>query len=244
MTLSSASAADDISISRRGVVEPDAELKAFVGQFEAAITAKKPDYKKIGKMFAPKVTTFQRSLDPLQPWNKTEPLTGDYLDGIIDIIVEQAPLPDDQPQPDYRPDALAMMAMMLDAGPLGEVKELPGAVCAPAQWSYDAAKVKAFAKKSDTGVSGMRFYKEDTPLFAKPKKGAKQAAMLPAYTLVAWDSPMDEPDNWMRVVSASGLEGHIADTDSNEGTYLSQMHVCFGKVSGKYKITGIFGYGL
>jgi hypothetical protein len=239
-----AAGADELVINYGNTVKPDAALKAFVGQFQAAIAAKKPDYKKINGMFAPKVKAFSRSLDPLQPWNKSDTLTSKYIDGIIDIIVEQAPLADNAPQPDYRLDALAMMAHMLASGTLGSMKEIPGSVCAPAEWSYDTAKVAAFLKAADDSANSVRFYPDETPLFAKPKKAAKQIGAVPANSLVSPNSPVIEPDGWMKLTSAGGLSGYAHDDDTRTVHYLSQMHVCFGKVSGKYKVTGIFGYGL
>ena len=236
--------ADELVISYGDTVKPDAELKAFVDKFRTAITAKRPDYDKINGMFAPRMKAFSRSLDPLQPWHKMAPITSNHLDEIIDVIVEQAPLPDDAKQPDYRPDALSMMADMLAAGPMGEVKEIPGSVCAPAAWKFDADAVAAFLKTVDDSANSVRFYKDQTALLAKPKAGSKVIGTLPAFALASPYSKAIEPQGWTKLTSASGLSGYVRDDDSQEALYLSQMHICFGKVSGKYKVTGIFGYGL
>jgi hypothetical protein len=224
-------------------VSPDPDLKAFVASFHAAITAKKPDYKKINAMFAPRVAAFTRSLDPLQPWGKRDAITKDHLNEVVDVIVEQGPPQDGVAAPDYRPDALAMMANMIgDASHLGKIKEVPGSLCAPAAWSYDVKSMQKFAASNDDQISSLRFFAVTKTMLAKPKASAKSTGELPAYVPLSFIYEKNTPSNWGKFVSANGLTGFLRDDVAQLG--FSQMHVCFGKVSGKYRVTGIFGYGL
>lgn len=235
--------ANELVVSRSQPATPDAALSSFVTSFRAAITAKKPDYRKINAMFAPKVAAFSRSLDPLQPWFKSNAITADYLNEIIDVIVEQGPLQDGVAAPDYRTDALSMMAGMIGDGTnFGKIKEVPGALCAPAAWSYDVKAMKKFAASNDDQVSSLRFFSAPKAMLAKPKVSAKSVGELPAYVPLSFIYEKTTPENWGKFVSADGLTGFLKDDTEQLG--FSQMHVCFGKVSGKYKVTGIFGYGL
>ncbi len=238
-----AAAANELTITYGNTVKPDAKLQEFVDAFRGEITANVPDYKKINAMFAPQVKAFSRSLDPTAPWFKMKPIVSDYLDGIIDVIVEQAPLPDDAKQPDYRPDALSMMADILASGPMGKIKDIPGAVCAPAAWSYDVAAAKKFAESQESEVSGLRFYGTNKTLLSKPKASAGAAGIVPAQVPLIFAYEKDSPEGWGHYQAANGVAGYMKD-DAAKELHVSQMHVCFGKVSGKYKVTGIFGYGL
>ena len=236
--------AKDIAVSFGDTVKPDTELAAFVDGFQSAIMAKKPDYDAISSLFAPSMHAFSRSLDPSVPWNKMKPITANHIDEIIDVIVEQAPLPDDAKQPDYRPEALSMMASMLKAGPLGKLKELPGSICAPAARAYDVKAAKSFAKQQGSSVGSLRFYRHPVALFAKADEASASAGDLPANVLANFSSKVMEPEGWAQLTTSGGITGFARETPYNEPQYLSQMHVCFGKVSGQYKVTGIFGYGL
>ena len=236
--------AGDITVSFGNTVKPDSQLAAFVESFRAAITAKKPDYAAINGMFAANMQAYSRSLDPSQPWRKMKPITANHLDEIIDVIVEQAPLPDDAKQPDYRPEALSMMAAMLNAGPLGKLKELSGSICAPAARAYDVKAAKAFAKQQEASIGSLRFYRHPVALFAKADEASASAGDLPANVLANFSSKVMEPEGWAQLTTSGGITGFARETSYNEPQYLSQMHVCFGKVSGQYKVTGIFGYGL
>lgn len=238
-------AAKELTVTYGDVIKPDAELKAFIDSFANAISAKKPDYKAIDGFFAPSMGSFSRSLDPLQPWFKAEPITANHLDEIIDVIVEQAPLPDDVKQPDYRPEALSMMAAMLKAGPLGSIKEAKGQACAPASYKFDRKAVTAFVKASKDSINGFRFYKQNIQLLEKPQAVAGKAAVLPAGTLVTLQTDENLPDGWAKLTGlGGGISGYMKDNPKNPEYFLNQMHVCFGKVSGQYKVTSIFGYGL
>lgn len=236
-----ANAADYPVVGLSQTVAPDAALTTFVASFRAAITANKPDYKKISLMFAPKLNAFSRSLDPLQPWHKHDAITADYLNEIADIIVEQGPPVDGNAEPDYRPDALAQMAGIM--GPsFGKIKEVPGQICSPAAWSYDLTAMKKFAASNDDQVSSLRFFAEPKVMRSKPKSSAKATGTLPALVPISFVFEKATPENWGKFISANGLTGFLPDDREQLG--FSQMHVCFGKVSGKYKVTAIFGYGL
>jgi hypothetical protein len=235
--------ANELIVSRSQPATPDAALSAFITSFRAAITAKKPDYKKINAMFAPKVTAFTRSLDPLQPWFKSNSITADYLNEIVDVIVEQGPPQDGVATPDYRTDALSLMAGMIGAGSnLGKIEEVPGSLCAPAAWSYNVKAMKKFAASNNDQVSSLRFFSTPKAMLAKPKVSAKSVGELPAYVPLSFIYEKTTPENWGKFVSANGLTGFLKDDTEQLG--FSQMHICFGKVSGKYKVTSIFGYGL
>ena len=238
-----AASADELMVSRSQPAVPDAALSAFITAFRAAITAKKPDFKRINAMFAPKVAAFSRSLDPLQPWFKSEAITADYLNDIADIIVEQGPAQDGVAPPDYRRDALSLMAGMIGGGSnLGKIKEMPGSLCAPAAWSYDVKAMKKYAASNDDQVSSLRFFAATKVMLTKPKSTAKAAGELPAFVPLSFVYEKTTPENWGKFVAANGLTGYLPDDEGQLG--FSQMHICFGKVSGKYKATGIFGYGL
>lgn len=238
-------AAKEITVTYGDVIKPDAELKSFIDNFAAAISAKKPDYKAIDGFFAPSMGSFSRSLDPLQPWFKAKPITANHLEEIIDVIVEQAPLPDDAKQPDYRPEALSMMASMLKTGPLGSIREAKGQACAPASYKFDRKAVAAFIKASDDSPNAFRFYKQPVQLVDKPQAKAGKASLLPAGTLATVKTDETLPDGWSKLAGlGGGISGYMKDNPKNPEFYLNQMHVCFGKVGGQYKVTSIFGYGL
>lgn len=245
-TLAAASVnADELTVTFGDIIKPDTELSAFIGNFRAAITAKKPDYAALDGFFAPSIGDFSRGLDPLQPWHKSDPITGDRLKGIIDTIVEQAPLPDDAKQPDYRPEALSMMANMIAAGPLGAIKEAKGQACAPAAYKFDKKAVAAYVKAKGDSVNGLRFYKKPVQLMDRPDaKAAKGAVVQPGTIVSAW-SEENVPDGWAKITGLGGsISGYMKDSAKNPEHYLNEMHVCFGKVDGQYKLTSIFGYGL
>lgn len=236
-------AAQSVTVGYKRQVTPDAQLTEFVSAFRAAITAKKPDYKKIDAMLAPKMSAFSRSLDPLAPWHKHDAITADYINEIANIIVEQGPPEDGVAAPDYRVDALAQMAHIIgDGSNFGKIKEVPGAICAPADWSYDAKAMKKFAASNDDQVGSLRFFAGTKMMLTKPKTTAKLVGELPAFVPISFIYEKSTPENWGKFISATGLTGYLQDDDAQLG--FSQMHVCFGKVSGKYKVTGIFGYGL
>ncbi len=235
--------AQSVTVGYKSQVTPDAQLVEFVTAFRAAITAKTPDYKKIDAMLAPKVSAFSRSLDPLTPWHKHDAITADHINEIADIIVEQGPPQDGVAEPDYRVDALAQMARIIgDASNFGKIKELPAALCAPAAWSYDVKAIKKFAASNDDQVSSLRFFSGPKMMLTKPKVTAKPVDELPAFVPISFIYEKTTPDNWGKYISATGLTGYLQDDNAQLG--FSQMHVCFGKVSGKYKVTGVFGYGL
>lgn len=236
-------AAKSVTVGYQSQVTPDAQFMEFVTAFRAAITAKKPDYKKISTMLAPRINAFSRSLDPLAPWHKHDAITADHINEIADIIVEQGPPQDGVAEPDYRVDALAQMARMIgDGSNFGKIKEVPGAICAPAAWSYNVKAMKTFAASNDDQVSSLRFFASSKMMLAKPKASANPVGELPAYVPISFIYEKTTPDTWGKFISANGLTGYLQDDDAQLG--FSQMHVCFGKVSGRYKVTGIFGYGL
>jgi hypothetical protein len=236
-------AAQSITVGLKSQVKPDAQLTEFVSLFRAAITAKKPDYKKISAMFAPKVSAFSRSLDPLAPWNQQEAIGADYLKEIANIIVEQG-APEGTAEPDYRPDALAQMASIIgDGSNFGTIKELPNAICAPAEYKFSAKAITAFAKKYDNDAHSLRFYASASTLMSAAKAGAKSSGDVPAFTPIAVIYDAKVPEGWGHLAAANGISGYLKN-DDREQLGFSQMHVCFGKVSGTYKVTGIFGYGL
>lgn len=238
----------DMIVRYGDVVEPDAGLSAFLTELRANIARGEKGIRAVEKAFAPKVLTFQRSLDPLAPWNATEPISKDVLDEIADIIVEQAEMVDVNGNSvaeatDYRPEAVEIIGAMIAPGkPLGTLKEMPGAICAPAAWSFDRAAAAAFVKTHESSGSSLQFFESPVDFLKKARTGAMVKSTVPAYTLMLWDFEKDLPMDWNHYYAVNGADGYMRNRDDHQG--LSQMHVCFSRIGGKYRISGIFGYGL
>lgn len=239
--LSPASRAAELTVSYADVVEPENEVKALMDRIRLAImSAQVRDYSAFDVFFAPRVAVFQRGLDPLQPWNPGEPITREPIPALADILVEQEPIEDGQPKPDYREDVLRTFLRIVWArAPLGSLKETPGAVCAPAAYDYDRKAALAFAGKFGLDLYSLRFFPQNVFLASRP--GGKQGARVPAYTLMKFDYDPKAPAGWGRYETAGGVRGYMEDRDDTLG--LSQDHLCFARIDGEYRIIAVFGYG-
>ena len=237
-------AADNLTIGYSKVVKPDAALQEFLQSFRADIAAKNPDYETIETQFSRNSVGFTRGLDPLQAWHKLKPFNQDMLTEAANILVEQGDLPEGSKAPDYRPDALQAIARLIAKGvTFGTMAEVPGSICAPANYKFSSKKVIAFAKAHDNDAYSLRFYNSTSSLFETPDENAKPAGNVRAFTPFAVIYDANVPTGWSHVAAANGIEGYLKD-DSREQLGLSQQHVCFGKVDGTYKVTALFGYGL
>jgi hypothetical protein len=236
-------AADSLTVGFTGVVKPDAKLQAFVDDIRRlGISQQKRDYRKFDALFAPRVKTFWKSLDPFQPWNRTDDIRSDYLRSAADVMVEQGELEEGRPAPDYRPDAIRTIVEQIAGNkPFGTMKEMPGAICAPAEYKVDREAARAFAKKFELDAYSLRFYPEHVALSPRPGSAAV-AAMVPPHTLMMFDYDASAPRDWGRYETSDGTKGYMKDRDDTLN--LAQHHVCFAKVGGQYKIVALFGYGL
>lgn len=236
-----AAAAGELQVSRTGVIQPEAELAATVAEIKAlAAKGGKKSMRRLETFFAPRVKSFSRGLDPFGDWYVRDDLTQDFLEGVADVMVEKGELPDGGTQPDYRIDAMRVLANhVLADGTFGTMTEMPGAVCAPAVYKVDRKAALAFARKFELDAYSLRFYADDIVLVRKPE--GKKGTVVPAKTLIMFDHDPKAPDNWGYYETAGGTKGYMRDRDDTLG--LSQNHVCFAKVKGKYRIVGIFGYG-
>jgi len=236
-----ASVAAELTVSYADVVEPENEVKALMDRLRLAImSAEVRDYSRFDAFFAPRIEVFHRGLDPLQPWNPGDPITQAPLTALADILVEQEPLGEGQPKPDYREDVLRTFLRIIWARtPIGSLREVPGAVCAPAAYDYDRKAALAFAGKFGLDLYSLRFFPRNTFLSSRP--GSVEGGRVPAYTLMIFDYDPKAPAGWGRYQTAGGLRGYMEDRDDTLG--LSQDHLCFAKVDGEYRITAVFGYG-
>lgn len=234
--------AADLTVTDADVMTPDAELQATVAAFRAVTaTGKKSNIRKAEAFFAPKVKTFQRSLDPFQPWNPTDALTGKYLQGVADVMVEQGEMAAGMPVPDYRLVAMEQMAAMLKGSTFGSLPEVPGAVCAPAAYKVDRKAALAFAKRFELNAYSLQFFGKDIVLDKRPGSAAA-GRLVSARTLMMFDYHPDMPEGWSFYETAGGIKGYMKNGPEARG--LSQNHICFSKVKGKYRISAVFGYGL
>lgn len=231
-----------LTVTDSDIVRPDPELLATVVALRAvAATAKKANIKKVEAFFALEVKTFQRSLDPFQPWNPTDALTRKYLQGVADVMVEQGELAAGMPVPDYRVAAMEQMADMLKDANFGSLPEVPGAVCVPAAYKVDRKTALAFAKRFELDAYSLQFFSEDVVLKKRPGSAAAGIS-VPPRTLMMSDYHPHAPEGWSFYETVEGIRGYMEN--GPEALGLSQNHVCFSKVKGKYKITAVFGYGL
>jgi len=229
---------------RNKLVTPDPALAAFVDGLRQALTpAAKLDYARIDGLFAKRVNTFQRGLDPLQPWKKTADIKADYLVSAADLMVEQGDLPQGAKPVDRRPDAARQMLSVLSEGTFSLMSQVPFSVCTPAAYKVNAAVVRAFATTQHTDGASLRFFATDLDLKKLPTPAAKSNGTVPAGTLLAPKHDSTLSDDWELLVGSNGVKGYrrIADAAARQ---LSQRHVCFGKFTDGYKITALFGYGL
>jgi hypothetical protein len=237
-------AGDPLTVRFHDVVQPDGKLEAFVAhlkQLDPQTTALR--HKAVNALFAERVKTFRRSLDPFQPWSRTADISSDYLKAAADLIVEQGEPEEGKPTPDYRPDALKQIIQQVSDGqPFGVLKEVPGAICAPAEYTLDRKAARTFAKKFELDAYSLRFFSQEKFLYARPNLKSDLVATVPPYTLMvfAYDPKAREP--WSLYESSGGEKGYVTDDKPVLG--LSQHHVCFGKVKGEYRIVALFGYGL
>lgn len=236
--------AEGLAVAFRDVVEPDAGLQAFVRQLKSlAVTADKPDYEKADALFAPRVKTFQKSLDPFQPWTRSDDITSHYLGGAANVIVEQGDLEEGAPVPDYRPDALKMIIEQVSKGePFGTMRQAPGAVCAPADYKVDRKSAMKFARKYELDAYSLRFFAGAVTLHEKPDENSRVLETVPPYTLMMFDYDPKAKQPWSLYEASGGMKGYLKEDRPVLG--LAQHHVCFGKVKGRYRIVALFGYGL
>lgn len=233
-------AADGLTVRFHDVVKPDAELEAFVARLK---TLDPKDGRTVNTLFAKRVKTFRRSLDPFQPWNRTADIDSDYLKGAADLMVEQGEPEEGKPTPNYRPDALKQIVQQVSSGqPFGILTEMPGAVCAPAEYEVNRKAASAFAKKFELDAYSLRFFSEEKFLYARPNLKSDLVAAVPPYTMMmfAYDPKARNP--WALYESSGGEKGYLMEDMPVLG--LSQHHVCFGRVKGAYRIVALFGYGL
>lgn len=237
-----AAATEELVVGFRNTVRSNAELDAFIGDLRRAImSAKVRDYAIFDGFFAPEIKTFHRSLDPLQPWNASGTITGSPLPQLADVFVEQEPPADGQPVPDYREDVLRTVLRMIWGKPsLGTMQQVPGSICTPAEYDFDHAAALAFARKFELDTYSLRFFGKNVFLSDKPR--SKRGARVAANTLMIFDYDPKAPAGWGLYETAGGARGYMEDRDDTQG--LSQSHICFAKVDGKYRITAVFGYGL
>lgn len=236
--------ADALTVRFHDVVKPDAELQAFVARIKALDpkTAKLHG-KAITALFAGRVRTFQRSLDPFQPWNRTADITSDYLQGAADLMVEQGEPEEGKPPVDYRPDALAQIIHQVGGGqPFGRLQELQGAICAPAEYEVDRKAALAFAGKFELDAYSLRFFSDEAMFYARPNLKSDLVAAVPPYTLMMFTYDPKTPKDWGRYETSDGRRGYMEDRGDTLG--LAQYHVCFAKVKRDYRIVALFGYGL
>jgi hypothetical protein len=236
--------AGDLTVRFGGVVKPDAELRDFVADIRRLyMSEQKFDPRKADALFAPRVKTFWRSLDPFQPWKRNGDIRTDYLRGAADIMVEQGEPEEGKPLPDYRPDALKAIAeQVTDGQPFGTLKEMPGAICAPAEYRVDRKAALTFAKKFELDAYSLRFFAQDSMLYAKPNLKSDFIGTVPPYTLMMFDHDPKAKDPWALYETSGGKRGYLMDDKPVLG--LAQHHVCFAKVRGRYRIVALFGYGL
>lgn len=232
-----------VVVSHQKSVEPDAALKAFVDALRRELSAPKLDYARIDGMFASKVRTFQRSLDPLEPWRKTGEIKSNYLASAAGLLVEQAELPEGTKVPDYRPDAARQMMLIISKGTFGWMTQVPNTVCTPPAYRVNAAAVKVFAAAHGSDASNLRFFASEIELKKQPKADAASVGKVPAATLLAFEYDSKAPDGWNLLIGSNGVKGYHRSEDGGQ-LYLSQMHLCFGKFKAGYRITSIFSFGL
>lgn len=241
-------AAIDLRVRYGDVIEPDAELSAFLTELRANIARGEKGVRAVEKSFAPEVRTFQRGREPMERWIATQTISRDFLASIAEIIVERAEMVDANGDPvpedaDYSPEALKLIGEMIAPGaPLGTMKEMPGAICSPAAWSFDKNAAAAFLKQHKSTSLSLIFFDHEVEFLARPAKGADVKSIVPAFTLMLWEFEKDLPMEWNHYYALGGADGYMQNRDDSLG--LSQMHVCFSKIGGKYGISGIFGYGL
>lgn len=241
-SLTSTAGAAELRVTRSNEVTPDKELLEVVQQLRT-LSAKgdKKNIRKVEAFFAPEVKTFTRSLDPFQPWHPLEGLHGKYLEGVANVMVEQGEPIGVESKHDYRIDAMQYLAnYVLSDGTFGSLPEVPGAICTPAAYQVDRKAALAFARKFELDAHSLRFYRDDIVLLKKAE--GKKGKVVPAYTMIMFDYDPNAPKDWGYFESAGGIKGYMKDRDDTLG--LSQNHVCFTKVKGKYRISGLFGYGL
>ncbi|RYE54525.1 MAG: hypothetical protein EOP18_07345, partial [Rhizobiaceae bacterium] len=215
--------AAELHVSHAGVVKPDAELRATVTALsDLAARGRVKDIGKVEAFFAPDVKSFTRSLDPFQPWTRVDDISGHYLTGVADTMVEQGELAAGMPVPDYRLEAMKMIASLVGEGTVfGTLDDAPGAICAPAAYRVDRKAALAFAKKFELDAYSLRFFDADVVLAEKPK--AKKGKAVPAGSLLMFDYRADLPEGWGYYETAGGVKGYMADREDTLG--LSQNHV-------------------
>jgi hypothetical protein len=242
-SLSSFAQAQGLAVRFRNTVEADSALKAFVGRLVSLGSAKAIDDKAVAALFAPRVKAFTRGLDPFKPWISIEDISGNYLGGAANIMVEQGEIPEGGALPDYRPEALKIIVEQVTRGdPFGTLNELPGAICAPAAYKVDRKAALRFAGKYRLDAYSLRFFAQPMGLYQQQNIKGELLGMVPPYTLMMFDYDPVAKEPWALYEASTGIKGYLREEPPALG--LAQHHVCFGKFKGKYRIVGLFGYGL
>lgn len=250
--MSSIATASPLVASYANPVEPTPELTAFlqslVASAQEGIGSQSRAYAVLDDMIAPNVRGFQRGLDPFEPWSEidlTDPDRGSGLDLLTAWMVEQGDIVDGATDlPDYRQDFLELLVRIIadPNEPLGLMPGMGDAVCSPAQYDVDADEALAFAQAQDTDGYGIYIFPRLLDLYENPTSIKPAIARVSPRTLLTSIYEADQPDGWIKVVASDGTTGWAEDRGDYEG--LSQQHLCFGEVDGKYMITAFFSYGL
>jgi hypothetical protein len=241
-TFAQVSHAGEIRATYGDVVAPDPDLRKVLRDLRrVAAAGSERDIAKVEAYFAVGTKTFSRGLDPFEPWRPGPKLTSNYLEGVANVMVEQGEFAAGLPVPDYRLTAMTLIASLIsDDATFGALPEFPGATCAPAVYKVDRKEVRAFARRFDLDAHSLYFFPDE--IFLAKAPGGKRGERVPANTLMISNYDPGTPDGWTRAETAGGVKGYFKDRENSLG--LSQSHVCFAKVKGRYRITGILGYGL
>lgn len=237
-----ASHAGELRATYGDIVTPDPELRKVLGELRGiAATGSEKNIPLVETYFAVGTKTFSRGLDPFEPWRPGPKLARNYLEGMANVMVEQGEFAAGLPVPDYRLTAMTLLASLIsEDATFGRLREAPGAVCAPPAYKVNLKAVRAFARRFDLDAHSLYFFADERLLAKAP--GSERGERVPANTLLISDYDPGAPEGWTRARTAGGMKGYLKDGSDPLG--LSQSHVCFAKVKGKYRITAIFGYGL
>ncbi|WP_237151936.1 SH3 domain-containing protein [Oryzibacter oryziterrae] len=238
---------------RKDAVTPDAELSAFLADLAAKAGRSRPDgaadsdYADVASLFAPRLTVFNRGLEPDEPWHRMAPDKRSPLAVAESFLVEQGELPPGAKVPDYRPELMQVLVRHASA-PMtyGRMPGFPGAVCSDAELTVDWSAAKAFAATDDLDTASLRLFLDARQLRAEPKAKAPAVGTLPAMTLFLsnYDGVQGALDKgWLQVTLSNGVKGWVQDPDEVFHG-LSQQHLCFGREGGHYRVIGFYAYGL
>lgn len=233
-------------------VQSTPELTAFLRTVVAAagegIGIRTEAYSVLDDMIAPKIRGFTRGLDPFEPWAEIdldEPDRGSGVELLTSWMVEQGDIVVGASDlPDYRQDLLELLVRLIadPDEPLGRMPGMGEAVCSPARYGFNSDDALAFAQAHDADGSAIRFYPRELSLRESPDIDTPTLAVAAPRTLLVSVDAVDQGEGWLKVVMSDGTTGWTED----QGDYrrLSQQHLCFAEVDGRYMITGFYSYGL